>query len=55
MCQSISECVFLVGTHFAEGIMASGRSRRINRSNTWPHRPAQHLSSRTHLPMGRRG
>jgi hypothetical protein len=27
---------------FAEGIMASGRARRVNRSNTWPHRPAQH-------------
>ena len=35
MCQSLSECVFLVGTRFAEGIMASGRSRRFNRPNTY--------------------
>jgi hypothetical protein len=29
MCQGISECELLVGTRFAEGIMASGRSRRF--------------------------
>src|SRR5258708_25087081 len=30
-----------VGPGFAEGIMASGRSRHIDRSNTRPHQPAR--------------
>jgi hypothetical protein len=55
MCQGIFfECVFLVGTRFAEGIMACGHSRRFNRSNTWPHRPALYHLSRKLLPTGRR-
>jgi hypothetical protein len=55
MCQGIFfECVFLVGTRCAEGIMACGHSRRFNRSNTWPHRPALYHLSRKLLPTGRR-
>ncbi|MGA0565496.1 transposase [Ancylobacter sp. VNQ12] len=33
------ERVLLVGTVFAEGIMASGHAYRTSRSNTWSHRP----------------
>src|SRR3990170_6486155 len=40
MCQCIVECGLLTGTRSAEGIMASGHANRINRPNTWLHRPA---------------
>src|SRR4030042_1312514 len=39
MCQCIVECGLLTGTRSAEGIMASGHVNRINRPNTWLHRP----------------
>src|SRR3989337_3120867 len=39
MCQCIVECGLLTGTRSAEGIMASGHADRINRPNTWLHRP----------------
>jgi hypothetical protein len=39
MCQCITECGLLTGTRSAEGIMASGHANRINRPNTWLHRP----------------
>jgi hypothetical protein len=37
--QSASSACFWSGSGFAEGIMADGHAYRINRSNTWPHRP----------------
>ncbi len=37
--QSASSACFWSGPVFAEGIMARGHAHRINRSNTWPHRP----------------
>jgi hypothetical protein len=35
----IAKSVFQVHGIDAEGIMASGHVNRINRPNTWPHRP----------------
>jgi len=39
MGHSIFECVLLIGTRSAEGIMASGHEYRANRPNTWLLRP----------------
>ena len=39
MCQCIFECQLMTETRSAEGIMASGHVNRINRPNTWLHRP----------------
>ena len=39
MCQCIVKCGLMTGTRSAEGIMASGHVNRINRPNTWLHRP----------------
>jgi len=35
----IIKCGLLTGTRSAEGIMASGHVNRIQRPNTWLHRP----------------
>jgi hypothetical protein len=40
LCQSVFERVLLTGTRSAQSIMASGYVNRINRPNTWLHRPA---------------
>jgi hypothetical protein len=39
MGHGIFECVLLIGTRSAEGIMASGHVNRVNRPNTWLLRP----------------
>ena len=49
--QSALSARFRSGPAFAEGIMASGHAYRTNRSNTWPHRPAQR-NIRSSLPTG---
>jgi hypothetical protein len=52
--QSASSACFWSGPVLAEGIMASGHVRRTNRSNTWPHRPAQAEVHQKPLPTGSR-
>lgn len=50
LCQCIIECGLLTGTRSAEGIMASGHVNRINRPNTWLHRPMLRPDVLTYQP-----